>query len=168
MEVVRHHVHLTAGTEDAVIVVLDIPGQAVEVFDGRRDDRGIAEHYQAWLQVFGNHAVLDRMMDETSGQIAFLDARTRPINHLGGKDAANSQFLAEAKQQHIDRRRIGIGQLGEIADAHHHLGVGITIANLQVTVQALCEAEANWLEDGVDAEPYIVLCQVFDGGVEPC
>ena len=66
--------------------------------------------------------------------------------------AADADLLAEAQQHDVDAGRIHVGQLGQVADAHQHLGVGIAAAHLQVAAQGGGEAEADRLEHRVDAK----------------
>ena len=81
----------------------------------------------------------------------------RPVDDLGREDVADAELLAEADQQRGDARRVGLGELGEVADAHEHLGVRVAAAHLEVAAEARREARADRLDDRVDevrlAEP---------------
>ena len=48
--------------------------------------------------------------------------------------------------------RIGVGQLGQVADAHHHFGIGIAAADFEIAAQAGGEAEADRLEHRIDPQ----------------
>ena len=91
-----------------------------------------------------------RVVDQPPRQVAFAHAGAGPVDDLRRQHAANAQLLAKAQQQHIDRRRVGIGQLGQVADAHHHFGVGIAAADFQIAAQAGGKAEADRLENRID------------------
>ena len=92
------------------------------------------------------------MVHQPPGQVQLADAAAAPVDDLGGQHAADAEFLAEAEQQHVDPGRVHVGQLGQVADAHQHLGLGIAAAHFQVAAQRGREAEADRLEHRIDAE----------------
>src|SRR5262249_28295252 len=61
--------------------------------------------------------------------------------------------LAEPGGPRVASRRVHVRQLGQVAHAHHHLGLGIPAADLEVSPQGRGEAEADRLDDRVDPEP---------------
>ena len=75
------------------------------------------------------------MIDEAARVVQLANGTAAPVDHLRCQHAANAELLAEAQQYHIDAGRINVGQLGEIADAQEHRGVGIATANLQVAAE---------------------------------
>ena len=77
------------------------------------------------------------------------------------------QLLAEADQQRVDPRGIDVGQLGQVADAHHQRGLGIAAADLEVAAERGREAEADRLEDRVDPERDAPALEGLDRLVEP-
>ncbi len=72
--------------------------------------------------------------------------------HLHDKHIADGKFRAEAEQQRRDAARIGFGQLGEIAGAHHDLGLRQEPARLDIARQRGGKAEMNGIEDRIDDE----------------
>ena len=54
--------------------------------------------------------------------------------------AADADLLTEPGENHVDSRRIGIREFGEIADTHHHLGIGVTLSGFQIPPQRTGEA----------------------------
>ena len=106
------------------------------------------------------------MIYEPPSQVTFAHARSGPVDDLRREHAANAQLLAEAEQHDVDGGRVGVGQLGEIADAHHHFGIRIALADLQIAAQAAGEAEADRLEHRIDSQPHAGRRQLFDRFVE--
>ena len=78
-----------------------------------------------------------------------------------------AELLAEADQQRVDPGRIDVGQLGQVADAHHHRGVGIAPADLEIAAERRREAEADRLEDRVDPERHAPAVEELDRRVQP-
>ena len=62
--------------------------------------------------------------------------------------------------------RVDVGQLGQVADAHHDLGVGVAAARLEVAAQRRGEPEPDRLQDRVDAELDARSREHVDGAVE--
>ena len=62
--------------------------------------------------------------------------------------------------------RVGLGQLGEVADAHEHLGVRVAAAHLEVAAEARREARADRLDDRVDEVRLAEPLEVGDRRVE--
>ena len=111
-------------------------------------------------------ALLLREVHELRREDRLLDRAGRPVDHLGGEHVADAELLAEADQQRGDPRAVGLGQLGEVADPHEHLRLGMAPAHLEVAPEAGREAGADRLDDRVDeiglAEPF----EVGDGRLE--
>ena len=61
---------------------------------------------------------------------------------------------------------VRLGELGQVADAHEHLGVGVAAARLEVAAEARGEARADRHDDRVDEERLAEPAQVRDGRVE--
>ena len=93
--------------------------------------------------MLGQHAMRNRMMNKPPSQVAFTNARTRPVDYLRRQHAANSQFFAEPKQQDINRRRIGVGQFGKIADSHHQRHIRTVNIRVHQTDLRAVERERN-------------------------
>ena len=68
-------------------------------------------------------------------QVELTPAAAGPVDDFGREHAADAEFLTEAAQNDVDAGGIGIGQLGEIADAHHHFDVGIAPARFEIAAQ---------------------------------
>ena len=74
----------------------------------------------------------------------------RPPDHLGGQHRADADLLAEADQQRGHPGRVGLGELGQVADPHQHLGLGMAAANLDVARQRRGEAGVDRGQDRVE------------------
>ena len=95
-----------------------------------------------------------RIIDQPPGQIAFAHAAAGPIDHLRRQHAANPQLLADRQQQHVEPGRIDIGQFGQIADAHQHLGVGKPAADFEIAQQAGGKPQPDRLQHRIDPQPH--------------
>ena len=65
-------------------------------------------------------------------------------------------------EHHVDAGRVDVGQLGQVADAHHHLGVRVAAPHFEVAAERRGEAEADRLEDRVDAKRHAARGQRLD------
>ncbi len=74
----------------------------------------------------------------------------RPPDHLSGQHRADPDLLAEADQQRRDPGRVGLGQLGQIADSHQHFGPGVAATNLDIAGKRCREAGVDWSQDRVE------------------
>ena len=73
------------------------------------------------------------------------------MDHLGRQDRPDSHLGAEAEETNIHAGRVDVGELGEIADPHHHLGLGVALADVEIAAEARGETEADRLEDRIEA-----------------
>src|SRR5262249_46382572 len=89
---------------------------------------------------------------QPASQVEFLYGRATPVDHLGCEHAADADLLAESGEHDVDPGRVHVGQLGQVADAHHQLGIGVSAADLQVATERGREPEGDRLDDRVDAE----------------
>ena len=107
-----------------------------------------------------------REVHELGGEDRLADGAARPVDDLGGQHVADPELLAEADQHRVDAGGVGLGQLGQVADAHEHLDVRVAAADLEVAAEARGEAGADRLDDRVDEERLAELLQVGDRRVE--
>ena len=107
------------------------------------------------------------VVDQPPGQVQLADAAAAPVDDLRRQHAADAQLLAEAEQHDVDAGRVDVGQLGQVADAHHHLGLGIAAAHFEIAAQRGREAEADRLDHRVDAERHAPAGQRLDGASSP-
>jgi hypothetical protein len=116
--------------------------------------------------VLGQDAVHDGVVHQAAGDVALADRAAGPVDHLRCQYAPDAEFLAEAEEERVDADTVDFRQLSEIADAHHHLGVGVTASDFEVAAEAGGEAERDRLQDGVDAKRDAGAGEVVDRCVE--
>ena len=58
------------------------------------------------------------------GEIVLLDGAARVRAHLHHEHVPDVELRGDAEQHGGDAGRVGVGELGEIAGAHQHLGLG--------------------------------------------
>ena len=107
-------------------------------------------------------------MHQTAGQGQLADTGAGPVDDLRRQDAADARFLAETEQHNVDAGAVDFGQFREVADAHEHGRLGVALAHFQVASQRGGEAEADRLQNRVEAERHAPGGQLFDGVVQPC
>ena len=83
------------------------------------------------------------------------------VRRVCGLTCTTSTLRIESSEQRPSNRAvtplgIGLGQLGEIARAHHHLRVGHEPPRLDVAFQRSCEAELDRIEHGIENEGNIL------------
>src|SRR5262245_36139930 len=91
MQTSANDVHFAASDEDPIVIVLDFAGKSLQVVQRKFYDAWIAEHHQPRLQMLGQYAMSDRVMNESSGKVALPHAGAGPVNDLGRKDGTNSK-----------------------------------------------------------------------------
>src|SRR5688500_17284790 len=106
------------------------------------------------------------MVYESTSEVTFANAAAGPIDDLRCEYAADAKLFAKAEQHDVHRRRIGIGELREIANTHHQFGIRVAIANFDVATQAGGKAKADRLNDRVDSQPHASGGQLVDGFIE--
>ena len=79
-----------------------------------------------------------------------LDGAAGMRAHLHHEHVLDVQLGGDPEQNRGDAAGIGVGQLGEIAGAHQHLGIGPLAPHLRVTFQGLHEAEIDRIEHRID------------------
>ena len=94
--------------------------------------------------------LLDRVVDESPGQIALGNAALCPVDDLRCQDAPDAEFFADPQQQDVDARRIDIGQFCKIPDTHHHFSIDVSAPYIHVLFQALGKPEPDRRENRID------------------
>ena len=166
MEIAADEVDLPALGEEPEIGIADRGGEALEGGVAMLLGPPRAEGHQPRFDMLGKGALRDGMMDEPSPQVAFLDAAPGPVDHLGGEDRPDSHLRAEAEEANIHAGGVDVGQLGEIADPHHHRCLGVAFADVEIAAEARSEAEANRLEDRIEAVGDAVAVEPTDRGIK--
>ena len=82
--------------------------------------------------------------------VVLLDGAARMRADLHHEHVLDVQLRGDAEQHGGDAGGVGVGQLGEIAGPHQHLGVGTLAPHLRITLERLHEAEIDRIEHGVD------------------
>ena len=72
---------------------------------------------------------------DAAGEIVLLDGAARVRAHLHHEHVPDVKLGRDAEQDGGDAGGVGIGQLGEIAGAHQHLGVGPLAPDLRVALE---------------------------------
>ncbi len=70
--------------------------------------------------------------------------------HLHGEHVADAEFGADAEQQRRHPRRVGVGEFGEIAGAHQHLGLGQAAAERGIAFERGGEAHVDRIEHRIE------------------
>ena len=109
----------------------------------------------------------DGVVGQHSGKVAFSHAALRPVNDLRGEHGADAHFLTKTDEQRVDASRINVGELCQIANTHHHLGVGKTTAHVQIPPEAFGKPKADRLQHRVDPHWHAFACKPLHGVVEP-
>ena len=86
---------------------------------------------------------------DAAREIVLLDGAARMRAHLHHQHVADVQLRGDAQQHRGDAGRVGVGQLGQIAGAHQHLGLGPLAAQLGVALERGGEAEMDRIEHRV-------------------
>ena len=116
--------------------------------------------------MLGEHAALARRVHEAARHVDLPHRAARPRDHLGREDVADAQLLAEPDQERVHPGRVGVGQLGDVADPHQHLGTGVPRADLHVAVERRREPEADGLDHRIDDVGAAQRLEVGDGPVQ--
>jgi hypothetical protein len=90
-----HQVNFLAIDRDPIVVVLDAGGHGCKAFGRGRVERGISQHHQVLLQVFGRDPMSHGIGNEPACQIAFAYRRLGPRDDLGGEHAGDLLFFAK-------------------------------------------------------------------------
>ena len=114
--------------------------------------RRVSQHDQAGIDMLGQHATLETVMQQATCEIEFHDGTATPVDHLGRQHAAHSKFLANRRENHVDPRTVDLGQFGHIPRPHHHLGPWPTSPGLEEPLERRCESEPNRFQDRVNPE----------------
>ena len=121
---------------------------------------------QAVVDVLGEHAALARRVHEAARHVDLPHGAPRPRDHLGREHVPDAELLAEPDQERVHPGRVGVGQLGDVADPHQHLGPGVPRPDLHVPVERRREPEADRLDDRVDDVGAAQRLQMGDGPVQ--
>ncbi len=148
--------------ENAKVGVGHLLGQFAQGVVAMDAQLRIAEQDQVGFEAFRHDAMLACMIDQPAGEIEFAHAAARPVDDFGRQHTADAEFLAKTKQQDIDAGRVGIGQLGEVANAHHHGITGILLACLEVSPQRGGETEGDRFDHRIDAKADVARLQIAD------
>ena len=79
-------------------------------------------------QALGQRPLLARGVHDAARDVGLADGAARMVADLRGQDRGGTQLDADAEQQRVDAAGVGLGQLGQVADAHHDRRRGIALA----------------------------------------
>ena len=92
----------------------------------------------------------DGVVHQAPGHVHLAHGAARPWDHFRGQHRADAQLLADGDEHGVHARRIGRGELGEVADAHEHPGFRITPPRFGVALDRRGEPVADRLENRID------------------
>ena len=148
--------------EHAIVVVLDLV-RPVARASARRSSSTlrIAEHDQPRLDVLGQRALVDGVDAPAAapGRTRARCVRAQLMTCVVSTLRMPSSWQKPSSSTLI-AGRVDVGQLGEVADAHHHFGVGIAAAHVQIAAQAGREAKADRLQDRIDPQRHACAARV--------
>jgi hypothetical protein len=108
------------------------------------------EREKSGVVALGHGAVGGCREHEAPRRVMLLDGAPRMGAHLNGEHIANIEFRTKPDEDGGDAARIRLGQFGEIAGSHHHLGALETASCFDITGQGFGEPEMDRVEDGID------------------
>ena len=117
---------------------------------------------QPLIQVFGQYLVLAGKMHQPAGSIYLAHRAPGPGDDLGGEDVLDPQLGHDAHQQGVYPGTVGIGQLGDVADAHQHLLLWKTAAGFKIARDRLGEAKHQGIDYRVDDVGHAPGFEAFD------
>ena len=124
-------------------------GSVIAACSARSSSSRVGEHgrildgHQPVVDAFRNRVPGHRVVHQPAGDVDFAHRAARPRNDLGGQHGADAQLLADRDQHRVDAGRVGGRQLGQVADAHQHLGVRIAPPRLGVALERRHEAHGR-------------------------
>jgi hypothetical protein len=95
-----------------------------------------------------------------------LHRRPRPVDHLVVSTLRTPSSWQNPAEQYVQPGAVGVGQLGEVADAHHQFGVREAAARLDVAPERRGEPEPDRLQDRVEPVLHPGRAQHIDGAGE--
>ncbi len=102
------------------------------------------------------------MVGEPAGQVDLPDGGSRPVDDGSRQHGADANLLADTNQCDVHAGRVDVGQLGQVADSHHHLRIRESSTGFEVAAEGGGKAEADRLQDRVHSETDTVPVQVLD------
>ena len=163
---VVHRVDDASLREDPPVRVANPPLHLRKVLDSERFDPGIAKHDEAGLEVLGQGLSGHRMVHQPVRQVDLSDRRAGPVDHRRRQDAPDLQLLAKADEQGVHSGGIDVGQLGQVADAHHHRSLRVAAADLEIAAERRREAEPERLDDRIDPVRDLAAIEAIDRRLE--
>ena len=133
--------------EDAEVRIGDAALQLAQLGLAVLEDLRILHRDEPVVDALGHGLLRHRVVHEPARDVDLAHRAARPGDHLGREHGANAELLADGDEQRVDAGGVGGGELGDVADAHQHLGVGIAPARLGVALERGHEAEADRLDD---------------------
>jgi hypothetical protein len=110
----------------------------------------VLEREEPVVDRLGQHLVLDRVVHEAARQVELAHGAARPADDLGRQHVVDAQLGGDAGHHGVDADAVGVGELGEVAEAHEHLGLGVPATRLVEAPERLGEAEAERVEDRIE------------------
>ena len=134
---------------------------------GRVGKRMFGVHrHQCIVQSLGQCPLARRCMHDAARPIGLAHRAARVRADLGGQHRRDVQLGGDAEQQRIDAARVGLGEFGQVAHAHHDRCVGKSLAQPVVADDRCGQAERNRVEDGVGEKGTAAFAQPLDGLVK--
>ena len=112
----------------------------------------VAQRQQPWIVALRQAAVGLGGEHDPPGQLGLGDRPAAMRADLDHQDVADRQLRDHAHERHGDAGGVGVGELGEVAHPHQHLGLGQAAPQLVVAHDRGREAEMDRVEDRVGEE----------------
>ena len=127
-----HEMDLASFGKDAKVRVGQAARQLAQPLLTKLSQFRIAQQHKLPAEMFGQDMIGDTVPHQPPREIKLTHSRPPPIDDFRGEDAANLQLFTKSGTKEIDPRAIDFGQLGQIANPHHHLGVRMLLPCLVV------------------------------------
>ena len=99
-------------------------------------------------------------------KVVLFHGAPRMRAHLHHEHVLDVQLRGDAEQHGGDAGRVGVGELGEIAGAEQHLGIGPVAPDLRVALERFHESEIDGIEHGVGEIGTTFLVERVHGAIE--
>ncbi len=154
------------GDLDPVARIADLPGKLPDLVQAVGKGFARMRGKQRRIQSLGQAAVFARGIHQAPRPVRLAHRRTGVRADFGREHAGDVEFRDQAEQQGVDAGGVRLGQLGQVADPHHDVDIGITPAQGAVADDGVGKTEVNGIEDAVGDEFPALRRTGVDGAVQ--
>src|SRR5665213_1442316 len=130
------------------------------------EDLRILDRDKTVVDTLGDHVLRDRVIHEAARDVDLAHGASRPRDDLRREHGSDAELLTDRDENGVDAGGVSGGELGDVADSHHHLGVGPATARFCVALDRAREAEADGLDHGIDEKRHAPLRKRIEYGVD--